>query len=125
LGKETGLETAGREKALAIARLALDKKAVSPVILEMGEITSFTDYFVICSGESTTHVRTIAEYILEKLAGEGGPAPLKPIGVEGLRNARWVLLDFNDVVVHVFLPETRDFYQLEKLWLDAPRIPVC
>jgi len=130
LGKETEFQTAGRqigdgqtagrEKALAIARLALDKKAADTAILEMREITSFTDYFVICSGESTTQVRTIAEYIIEKLGGEG----LRPIGVEGLRNARWVLLDFNEVIVHVFEAETRDFYQLEKLWLDAPRIPL-
>ena len=130
MGKETEFQTAGRqigdgqtagrEKALAIARLALDKKAADTAILEMREITSFTDYFVICSGESTTQVRTIAEYIIEKLGGEG----LRPIGVEGLRNARWVLLDFNEVIVHVFEAETRDFYQLEKLWLDAPRIPL-
>lgn len=113
-------ELSARDKALAIARLVLDKKASDAVVLEMKEITSFTDYFVICSGESTTQVRTIAEYVAEKLREEG----IKPIGVEGLSHARWVLLDFNDVVLHVFEAETREFYQLEKLWLDAPRLPL-
>lgn len=113
-------ELAARDKALAIARLVLDKKAIDTVVLEMKEITSFTDYFVICSGESTTQVRTIAEYVMEKMREEG----IKPIGMEGLSNARWVLEDFNDVILHVFEAGTREFYQLEKLWLDAPRIPL-
>ncbi len=107
-----------REKALLIAGLAADKKAGGVVILQMEGLTSFTDYFVICSGESTTQVRTIAEHIKEGLGARG----LKPIGVEGLSNRMWVLIDCGDVIVHVFEADTRAFYELEKLWLDAPRL---
>lgn len=106
------------EKALRIARLALDKKAGGVVVLDMRGLTTFTEYFVICSGESTTQVRTIAERIDEVLSAE----KIRPLGIEGLDYCRWVLLDYNDVVVHVFEAETRDYYGLEKLWLDAPRV---
>jgi ribosome-associated protein len=84
----------------------------------MKDLTSFTDYFVICSGESTTQVKAIAEHIIESLKAE----KTKPSGVEGLSHARWVLIDLGDVVAHVFDSETREFYGLEKLWLDAPRV---
>ncbi|MDA8085768.1 MAG: ribosome silencing factor [Nitrospiraceae bacterium] len=107
-----------REKALLIAGFAADKKAADVVVLQMEGLTSFTDYFVVCSGESTTQVRTIAEHIIEGLKGRG----VKPLGVEGLSNQVWVLIDCGDVVVHVFEAATRDFYELEKLWLDAPRL---
>jgi ribosome-associated protein len=120
LQKEIKQEQGAREKATRIALLALDKKAIDPAVLQMHEITSFTEYFVICSGDSTTHVKAIAEYILEKLREE----EIRPLGVEGLSHAHWVLLDLNDVIVHVFEKETREFYQLEKLWLDAPRVPL-
>lgn len=76
------------------------------------------DYFVICSGTSTTQVKAIADNIEHKLNEEG----IRSIGVEGRDNARWVLIDYGDVVVHVFEEETRAYYELEKFWLDAPRI---
>jgi ribosome-associated protein len=76
------------------------------------------DYFVICSGTSTTQVKAIADNVEYKLREEG----LRPIGVEGRDNAQWVLIDYGDVVVHVFEEETRAFYELEKFWLDAPKI---
>ena len=109
-----------RDKALEIARLALDKKASDLVIMEMKDLVSYTDYFLICTGESTQQVKTIAEHIGGGLAKR----KIKPLGVEGQGPGRWVLLDYNDVVVHVFERETREYYMLEKLWLDAARVPI-
>ena len=109
-----------RGKALLIAELAAGKKASGVAVLQMEGLTSFTDYFVICSGSSTTQVKAIADYIVESLKAKG----IRPMGVEGVSNAMWVLIDFADVVVHVFEEETKAFYELEKLWLDAPRLEV-
>lgn len=109
-----------KDKALEIAHLALDKKASDLVLLEMKDLVPYTDYFIICSGESTQQVKSISDHIEESLARK----KIKPLGVEGRGAARWVLMDYNDVVVHVFERETREYYMLEKLWLDAPRIPV-
>jgi ribosome-associated protein len=81
---------------------------------------SFTDYFIICSGESSTQVKTIAETIEEKFSKN----KIFPLGIEGLNSARWVLLDYDDVIIHIFQEETRAYYELEKLWLDAPRISI-
>jgi ribosome-associated protein len=114
------LSIASRNRALEIVRLALDKKASDLILLEMRDLVPYTDYFVICSGESTQQVKTISEHIKESLAKKR----IKPMGVEGQTPGRWVLMDYNDVIVHVFERETRDYYMLEKLWLDAPRIPV-
>jgi len=78
-----------------------------------------TDYFVICTGRNDRQVKTIADEVEDRLRVELG---VKPIGREGVREARWILLDFVDVVVHIFQPDERDFYRLEKLWGDAPRL---
>lgn len=102
------------------ARAALDKKAKDTTILELKELTVITDYFVVCSGESTTQVKAIAENI-EKVLKE---RLQKPLGIEGLSSARWILMDYGDVIVHVFEEETRAYYELEKFWMDAPRIQV-
>jgi ribosome-associated protein len=83
-------------------------------------LTTITDYFVICSGESTTQVKAIEEQIEERLKEEG----IKLRGVEGLTFSHWILMDYGDVIVHIFEEETRAFYELEKLWIDAKRIPV-
>lgn len=107
-----------REKAFLCARAALDHKAIDLVILEVKKLSSFTDYFVICSGNSDRQVQAIAGHIEEKLK-EGD---VRPLSVEGKREGRWVLLDYGDVVVHVFYQPVRDFYDLERLWADAPRI---
>lgn len=115
--KEKGhLDT--REKTLFIASLASEKKAGDVVVLDMRNLTSFTDYFVICTGDSTTQVKTIAEHVIETL----GRKKIRPAGLEGMAHARWVLMDYGDVVVHVFEKDTRAFYGLDKLWLDAPRV---
>jgi ribosome-associated protein len=107
-----------RDVALTAAEAALDKKALDVIILELGELTVIADYFVICSGESTTQVKTIAEFIEHELTRKG----IMPIGREGLRFSHWVLLDYGDVIVHIFEKETRAYYGLEKLWMDAKTI---
>ena len=110
----------GTKKAAEIARLALDKKASDVVILELKGLAGFTDYFVICSGDSSVHVKTIVEHLQEALLKK----KIRPLGIEGEKAGRWVLMDFGDVIVHIFDDETRRYYELEKLWLDAPRLPV-
>jgi ribosome-associated protein len=94
----------------------VDRKAVDPVVLDLRGLTAATDYFVIVSGTSDAHVRGMADHLVTALAPRG----LKPHHVEGLAQGRWVLLDYVDFVVHVFHPELREFYQLERLWVDAP-----
>ncbi len=106
--------------AIKAASIALGKKASRPVVLALFPLTVITDYFVICSGESTTQVRAIADAVQEAFGREG----IKPLGVEGLDYCHWVLLDFGDVIVHVFEQETREFYSLERLWMDAETIEV-
>jgi ribosome-associated protein len=103
-------------------RLALDAiqdlKANELVVLDLRGLTDATDYFVIASGTSDAHVRGIAESVIEKLDRRGHTTH----HVEGLTTGRWVLIDFVDFVVHLFHPETRTFYQLERLWGDAPEL---
>lgn len=106
------------DKAVQAARAATAKKAKKTTILKLKGLAIFTDYFVICSGESTTQVRAIAEHIKDELLKHS----IRPISIEGLSYAHWVLIDYGDVVVHIFEDETRDYYELEKLWLDADRI---
>lgn len=112
------LTTDSRTKALFIAQAALDKKAAEPLILDLQGISIIADYFVICSGENVPQVKAIAENVEEKLRGRG----IRPLRVEGAGFAHWILMDYGDVIVHVFERETRAYYELEKLWLDAPRV---
>lgn len=102
--------------ALAGAAL-VDKKALDPVVLDLRPITLVADFFVIGSGRSDVHRRAIADGLIEAFASRG----LRPVGVEGYSDARWILVDFGDVVAHIFAPEEREFYDLERLWGDAPR----
>lgn len=108
------------ELAQRAAALCLDLKANDVVILGLRGVSDMTDYFVIASGTSDTHVRSIAEHVAEELKKDGSPA----YHVEGLPQGRWVLVDFVDVVVHVFHPMLRSFYQLERLWGDATPVPL-
>lgn len=101
------------------ASAAASKKAIDPIVLDVAETLVITSYFVIVSGSSDRQVAAIADEIEDVLRVQGG---VKPIGREGERERTWVLLDFADVVVHVFQPEEREFYRLEKLWSDAPRL---
>jgi ribosome-associated protein len=95
-----------------------DRKGVDPLVLDLRGLASATDYFLIVSGTSDAHVRGMAEHLMEALAPAGG----RPHHVEGLAQGRWVLLDYVDFVVHLFHPELRAFYELERLWVDAPVI---
>jgi ribosome-associated protein len=97
-----------------------DRMAVDGVVLDLRKLSDATDYFVVVSGTSDTHVRAIAEHVVEALRERGAKAH----HIEGLAGGRWVLLDFVDLVVHVFHPALREFYQLEGLWGDAPLRPV-
>ncbi|MGI8508916.1 MAG: ribosome silencing factor [Gemmatimonadaceae bacterium] len=102
------------------AAVCIDMKANEPVILNLHGVTDMTDCFVIASGTSDTHVRSIAEHVMEELRKEG----LRAHHVEGLQQGRWVLLDYVDFVVHLFHPTLREFYQLERLWGDAESVAV-
>jgi ribosome-associated protein len=97
--------------------LAADRKALDVVQLDLRGIIGYTDYFVICSGRSDRHVKAIHDAIHTGLKNQHG---LLPERVEGLSQARWVLMDYLDVVVHVFTPATREYYRLEQLWGEAP-----
>ena len=96
--------------------LAKDRKAGDMVLLDLRGLSDATDYFFLLTGTSDIHVRSIAEHVVEELKKEG----VRPSHVEGLRSGRWVLIDYIDFVVHVFHPAAREFYQLERLWGDAP-----
>ncbi len=109
-----------REKAEFCALVALDHKAEDLILLKVAELSTITDYFVICTGKSSRHVLAIADHI-EMCLGKKG---VKPLGVEGRKQGHWVLLDYDDVVVHVFYEPVRRFYDLESLWSDAERILV-
>ena len=102
------------------AALCLDLKASDVVVLDLKDVSDMTDFFVIASGSSDTHVRSVAEHVIEEMKKEG----TRPHHVEGLTQGRWVLLDYVDFVVHVFHPTLRDFYQLERLWSDAAVVTV-
>ena len=102
------------------AALCREYKANDIVLLDLKDVTDVTDFFLIASGTSDTHVRSIAERLAEDLKKEGIATVHH---VEGVQQGRWVLLDFVDLVVHVFHPALRDFYQLERLWADAEVVP--
>lgn len=101
-------------------RTIVAHKGIDTVLLKVDESCSFADYFIICSGGSKRHVSALAEHVEEALSRAG----LKPLGVEGLEEGQWVLLDYNIMVIHIFLEPLRDFYNLEDLWSDAPKIQI-
>lgn len=98
------------------SQLCLDRNAREGVVLDLRGLSNATDYFLIASGDSDTHVKAISEHVLEEMTRAG----IRAAGVEGLRAGRWVLIDYIDFVVHIFHPVLREFYQLEQLWGDAP-----
>jgi ribosome-associated protein len=100
-------------------RAALDRKAVNLTVLDVGKICSFADYFIICSGTSTRHTRAISDAIEEHLKKE---LDLTPAHLEGYAQSEWILMDYFDFVVHIFLEPAREFYDLERLWKSAPRV---
>ena len=107
-------------KARISARAALDKKAQAVQVLDLQTLSAIADYFLVCTGNSTPHIRSIAEAIEASLKAEG----LFALHREGLPESGWILLDYGDVVMHIFLPETREFYSLDRLWGDAPELPI-
>lgn len=110
----------GNALAQICAQTALDTKAEELIILDVRGLTTFTEYFVIMSGKSTRHVQGLAEVIEDKLRSKR----VKSSKAEGLQDGMWVLLDFDDVVVHIFYHEQRKFYDLEGLWHEAKRVKV-
>lgn len=100
----------------SVAEAALERNARLPVILDLRGLSDVTDFFVIATGDSDTHARAISENILDRTREDG----FRPVGVEGLSQGRWVLMDYVGLIVHVFLDEVREFYRLERLWGDAP-----
>ena len=106
------------ELAHRIVDVASDKKAADIVLLRTAEITTMADYFVIASGRSERQVQALSTAIVDELRDEG----IKPLGVEGMSSARWVLLDYGSVIVHLFAPEEREYYGLERLWSSATQV---
>ncbi len=109
-------DTASRVKAAVVS--AEDRKAIDLKVLHLEKVSDFTDYFVICSGSSERQVQAIADAVQERLRGE----KVRPLHVEGYNRGQWALLDYGDLVVHVFQEEPRRFYALERLWGDAPDV---
>ena len=103
-----------------IVKTVVDHKGLSPGILEVKGLCSFADYFMVCSGGSRRHVLALAEHLEQALAKAGA----KPLGVEGMEEGQWVLMDYNDVVIHIFSQPLREFYNLEGLWTEAPQTRV-
>jgi ribosome-associated protein len=116
--------TAGKKRLTGevakAVRAALDKKASDILVLDLRETPAFTDFFVLCSGQSTRQVKAIADGVEEALKA----AKVRPAHVEGYDRAEWILMDYFNFIVHVFTPQTRVFYSLERLWGDAERIEV-
>lgn len=101
-------------------KAAEDKKALDLVVLKLVAITEFTDYFIICTGNSTRQTQAIADEITERLKAE----KVRPLHTEGYNNAEWILIDYGPFVVHIFTSESRRFYDLERLWRDAEKIEI-
>src|SRR5438067_307749 len=128
---ESRPKSEGRPKKPTIPRLpadiklvvaaALDKKAVDVVVLDLRKASAFTDFFVICTGGNLRQVKAIADGVEETLRGKG----LKPALTEGYNRGDWVLIDYFDFIVHIFSPQTREFYGLERLWGDAKRVEIA
>ncbi len=107
-------------RALRGVNAALEKKAKDLVILNVKELSAFADYFIICSGTSDRQVRAVAAAIQENLK----KTDILPLGIEGEAAGQWVLMDYDDVIIHIFLDHVRNFYDLERLWSEAPRMDV-
>lgn len=106
------------ERVRRAVSAADDRKAIDLKVLELGKVTDFTDYFLICSGGSDRQVQAIADAVDETLRAD----KVRPLHSEGMNGGHWVLLDYGDFIVHVFDEETRRFYGLERLWSDAPEV---
>ncbi|MBN2125123.1 MAG: ribosome silencing factor [Deltaproteobacteria bacterium] len=108
------------EKALLCLRIIKERKAIDPVLFEVGELTSIADYFLLASGGSSRQVQAITRHVEKRMREQG----CRPYGVEGEQQGHWVLMDYGDVVIHIFYEPIREFYDLEGLWIEAPRVEV-
>lgn len=106
------------EKARRCLEIIQERKAIDPILMEVGRLTSFTDYFLVASGNSSRQVQAISQHMARRLREEG----FRPLGVEGEQEGHWVLMDYGDVVIHIFYQPVREFYDLEGLWTEAPRV---
>lgn len=106
------------ELAKKIVKILDSKKGMDIVGIDIHELTTIGDYFILVTGTSSPHVKALAEEVEDTLAREG----LEPRRIEGAQSATWILMDYQDVILHVFTKETRDFYNMERLWSDAPRM---
>ena len=109
-----------KELALMAARALSDKKGREIQVLEIGDLTTLADYFVIATGTSSTQVKSLSDYVETELKEQG----VQPLHQEGYASSSWVLLDYGDVVVHIFTEQTRGFYDLERLWKDGAQLPL-
>jgi ribosome-associated protein len=110
-----------RHMAVAIAKILDEKKATEVRVLKVRDLTALTDYFVIASGTSTTHTAALADEVEFRLGEKG----VKPLSSEGFDSKNWVLLDYGGVIVHIFVPNTRTYYDLEHLWADGEPVDLA
>jgi ribosome-associated protein len=108
------------DKALLASSIIKERKARDPILFEVGKLTSITDYFLIASGSSSRQVQAIYRHLNRGMREKG----LKVYGVEGEQEGHWILMDYGDLVVHIFYQPVREFYDLESLWLEAPRVNI-
>jgi ribosome-associated protein len=116
---DTEVDDPGRELAICAARAASDLKALDVVVLDVGDIVAITGFFVVASGTNPRQVRAIVDDVEAKVRAASGRSPLR---VEGVREQQWTLIDYGDVVVHVFLESVREFYEIERLYRDAASV---
>ena len=108
------------ERILNCINAALQRKAKDLVVMQVKALSSFADYFMICSGTSDRQVKAIASWLQESLKKSG----MTPLGMEGMQYGQWVLMDYGDIIVHIFYEPLRDFYDLERFWADAPKMTI-
>jgi ribosome-associated protein len=108
------------DKAKLCLKIIMERKAIDPVLFEVGKLLSITDYFLIASGNSSRQVQAIARHLQRRMREQG----FRPDGIEGEQEGHWVLMDYGDLVIHLFYKPIREFYDLEGLWIEAPRLDV-
>ncbi len=109
-----------KELALSIAKFLDSKKATDLEVIQIGELTTIGDYFVVATASNTTLVKSLCEDLDDYLGRQG----IEPKRIEGRSSAQWILMDYRDVIVHIFYAETRNFYSIDRVWADAPRVPL-
>lgn len=121
VAQDTREQVTGEQVVRRVAELMDDKKALDIVVIDVRGLANFTDYFVICTGRTDRQVKAVHDAVREGVKADFG---LNPLRTEGERERSWTLLDYGDCIAHVMLPEVREYYRLEQLWGDAPRLPI-